>query len=346
MRAPGSAKRPAASDPGRQRGRPARILVRGAAAGGDADHGRVTTQPVPTPDDVTAAASRLRPYVRRTPLLRITLEGRALVLKLEQLQLSGSFKLRGALNAVLAGHVHEHVVTASGGNHGLGVATAASLLGIRATVFVPESVPEIKARRIAATGVRLVRHGQTYAEAALAAAELAAQPGHRYVPAYDDPLVVAGNGTVAAEVVADVPEVDTVVVAAGGGGLAAGSALAIGSRLLVVAEPERCRAVHDALGAGRPVDAPVQSIASSALGATRVGEVPFAVLQDRAGDSLTSVLVSEAQILQARDQLWEECRLATEAAAAVPLAAWLAGLVPGELPCLVVCGANAEWAPL
>lgn len=308
--------------------------------------GRVTTVLAPTPEDVATAASRIRPYVRRTPLLRMTLDGRPLLLKLEQLQLSGSFKLRGALNAMLAGHAHEHVVTASGGNHGLGVATAASLLGITATVFVPESVPEIKARRITATGVRLVRHGQTYAEAALAAAELATRPKHRYVPAYDDPLVVAGNGTVAAEVAADAPEVDTVVVAAGGGGLAAGSSLAIGSRLLVAAEPERCRALHDALAAGRPVDAPVQSVAASALGATRVGEVPFAVLQQREAALLASVLVTEEQILAARDRLWEECRLACEPAAAVPLAAWLAGLVPGELACLVVCGANAEWAPL
>ncbi|WP_375426541.1 serine/threonine dehydratase [uncultured Friedmanniella sp.] len=300
---------------------------------------------IPTADDVRAAASRLRPYVRHTPLLRITIDGRALVLKLEQLQLSGSFKLRGALNAVLDGHAKEHIVTASGGNHGLGVATGASLLGITATVFVPESVPEIKARRIAATGVRLVRHGRTYAEAAAAAAELAAKPGHRYIPAYDDPLVVAGNGTVAAEVIDDVPEVDTVVVAAGGGGLAAGSALAVGARLLVAAEPERCRAVHDALEAGRPVDAPVESVASSALGATRVGDVPFAVLSARPSSQLASVLVSEAEILDARERLWEECRLAVEPAAAVPLAAWLAGLVPGELPCLVICGANAEWTP-
>lgn len=306
----------------------------------------LATGRTPTSEDVAAAASRLRPYARRTPLLRLTLDGRALVLKLEQLQLSGSFKLRGALNAMLAGDVHDHIVTASGGNHGLGVATGASLLGVTATVVVPDSVPEIKARRIAATGVTLVRHGLTYADAALAAAELAGQPGYRYVHAYDDPLVVAGNGTVAAEVVADAPEVDTVVVAAGGGGLSAGTALAVGPRLVVAAEPEGCRALHDALAAGRPVDAPVASVASSALGATRVGRVPFEVLQQRhRTGALRSVLVSESDILRARDRLWEECRIATEPAAAVPLAAWLTGAVPGELPCLVICGANADWTP-
>jgi threonine dehydratase len=301
----------------------------------------------PTTRDVAEAADRLRPYVRRTPLLRLSLDGRPLVLKLEQLQLSGSFKLRGALNAMLAGHARDHVVTASGGNHGLGVATGAALLGITATVFVPASVPEIKARRIAAKGVTLVRAGATYAEAAAAAAELAARPGHRYIPAYDDPLVVAGNGTVAAEVVADAPDVDTLVVAAGGGGLSAGSALGVGDRLLVAAEPERCSAVHDGLVAGHPVDAPVESLASSALGATRMGQVPFDVLAPRLhSGAIRSVLVSEAAIVEARDRLWEECRIAAEPAAAVPLAAWLAGEVPGDLPCLVICGANAEWTAL
>ncbi len=313
------------------------------------DHGLViqlATPVLPTPADVSQAAERLRPYVRRTPVLRLMLDGRPVVLKLEQLQLSGSFKLRGALNAVLAGHAHDHIVTASGGNHGLGLATGASLLGITATVFVPESAPEAKTHRITATGVTMVRHGQTYAEAAAAAAELAAQPGHRYVPAYDDPLVVAGNGTVAAEAVADAPDVDTVVVAAGGGGLAAGSALAIGDRLLVAAEPVRCSAVHDGLAAGHPVDAPVSSMASSALGATRIGRTPFDVLYPRvAGGSVRSVLVAEEDIARAQARLWEECRIATEPAAAVPLAAWLTGQVPGDLACLVICGANAEWTP-
>jgi threonine dehydratase len=100
------------------------------------------------------------------------------------------------------------------------------------------------------------------------------------------------------------------------------------------------------LAAGRPVDAPVDSIASSALGATRMGRVPFDVLQPRhRSGTVHSVLVSEADIVRARDQLWEECRIATEPAAAVPLAAWLTGQVPGQLPCLVICGANADWTP-
>jgi threonine dehydratase len=292
--------------------------------------------------DVTAAAARIAPYARRTPLLRTELDGRPLVLKLEHLQLTGSFKIRGALNTLLSGSLPDLVVTASGGNHGLGVATAARLLGVPSVVYVPTTAPASKVRRVEATGAKLVRHGANYAEAALAAREAAEAPGASYVEAYDSPVVIAGQGTVAAEVVADAPDVDTLVVAVGGGGLAAGTALAAAGRTTVAVEPEHCRALHDALAAGRPVDSPVDSVAASALGATRVGEVPFGVLSTR---PVRSVLVSDAELLAARDRLWDEFRLAVEPAAAVPFAAWLAGRVPGELPCVVLCGANTDWLP-
>ncbi|GAA1274044.1 serine/threonine dehydratase [Saccharothrix xinjiangensis] len=288
--------------------------------------------------DVAAAADRIRPYARRTPLWRTEVDGRPLVLKLEHLQLTGSFKLRGALNALLTAGSPDSVVTASGGNHGLGVAEAARQLGLPATVFVPLGAPEGKVRRIEAAGAKLVRHGETYAEAVLAAREA---PGH-YVEAYDSPDVIAGQGTVAAEVVADAPDVDVIAVAVGGGGLAAGTALGSSGRPTVAVEPERCRALNLAFEAGRPVDAEVVSVAASALGATRVGEVPFEVL--RAHD-VRSVLVSDAELLAARDRLWEDFRLAVEPAAAVPFAAWLAGRVPGEAACVVLCGANTDWAP-
>ncbi|WP_455361459.1 serine/threonine dehydratase [Streptomyces sp. SYSU K21746] len=292
--------------------------------------------------DVRSAADRIRPYARRTPLLEVEIDNRRVLLKLEYLQRSGSFKLRGALNAMLSGPLDDHVVAASGGNHGLAVATAAALLGVPATVYVPETVPAAKARRIEAAGARLVRHGATFAEAASVASRVAARPGCRFLHAYDDPAVVAGQGTVAAEVVADAPDVDSLVVAAGGGGLAAGTALSAGEREVVAVEPEHCRCVHDALAAGAPVDSAVDSVAASATGATRVGEVPFGILASR---RVTSVLVSDEQILRARDLLWDECRIAAEPAAAAPFAAWLAGRVPGDLPCLVICGANTDWCP-
>lgn len=297
---------------------------------------------LPVATDVRAAAERIAPFARRTPVLRTEIDGRPLVLKLEHLQLSGSFKLRGALNVMLAGERPAEVVTASGGNHGAGVATAAALLGIPATVYVPESVPADKARRIDAAGALLVRSGATYAEAADSAKRHAAETGARYLEAYDDPYVVAGQGTAAAEALHDVPEVDSIVVAAGGGGLAAGTALAADGRLTVTVEPEHCRCVHDALAAGGPVDSEVDSIAASALGATRMGRIPYLVLSDRPTES---VLVSDADIVAARDRLWEDLRIAVEVAAAAPYAAWLAGLVPGELPCIVLCGANTRWTP-
>lgn len=296
-----------------------------------------TATTLPTPADVDAAASRVVRHARRTPVLRAEVDGRPLVLKLEHLQRTGSFKFRGALNALLGGERPDRVVTASGGNHGLAVATAAAVLGLPATVYVPESAPVAKTRRIEATGAELVRAGGTYAEAAAAAAEV---PDARYVHAYDEPLVVAGQGTCAAEAVADASDVDTLVVAVGGGGFAAGTVLGSGGRPVVAVEPTHSRALHDALAAGRPVDATVDSVAASALGATRVGELPFAILRD-----VTSVLVDDDAILAARDRLWEEFRLAVEPAGAVPFAAWLAGLVPGDLPCLVLCGANADWTP-
>ncbi|GAA3433156.1 serine/threonine dehydratase [Kutzneria kofuensis] len=296
---------------------------------------------LPTAADVAAAAETIRPYARRTPVMRTSVGGREVVFKLEHLQLAGSFKLRGAVNALSRGDRPVRVVTASGGNHGLAVATAATLLGLPATVYVPESAPESKTRRIEAIGATLVRHGGTYAEAAKAAlAAVTAQD--RYLPAYDHPDVIAGQGTMGAEIVADAPEVDAVLVAVGGGGLAAGTALAIGDRTTVAVEPEGCDALHAALKAGRPVDTEVlDSVAASALGATRVGDLPFAVLNS---PRTRSVLVSDAEILAAQELLWEEFRLAVEPAAAAPLAAWLADRVPAELPCIVLCGANSAWA--
>ncbi len=303
----------------------------------------MTPSPLPTSEDVRAAATTIGPYIRRTPLLRTEIDGRPVVLKLEQLQRSGSFKVRGALNALLGGPSPERVITASGGNHGLGVATAAALTELPATVYVPETVPAAKARRIEAAGAKLLRHGATYAEAAAQALSVASgDPGARYLPAYDDPAVIAGQGTLTLEVVQDAPDVDALVVAVGGGGLASGTVLAAGGRRVIAVEPEGCQALHAALAAGEPVDVPLDSVASSALGASRIGSLPFRLLSAGAA---TSSLVTDAALLAARDRLWEEFRLAVEPAGAVGFAAFLAGDIDADLPCLVLCGANTTWTP-
>ena len=307
---------------------------------------------VPTPQDYRAAAARIAPYVRRTPVLRAVVGGRPVSLKLEHLQVAGVFKIRGAVNSLLvAGEGAarpEGVVTASGGNHGVGVATAARWLGIPATVFVPGTVPEAKARRIAAQGPDIVKTGSVYADAERAAREFAARHGRYYVHAYDDPAVVAGQGTVGLEIIEDIADCDVIAVPVGGGGLLAGVSGAVASSgrrspcRTVAVEPEGCPTLHAAVAAGEPVEAGADSVAASALGASRVGDLAFAAYQ---ANPVTLALVSDEQILAARDRLWEEFRLAVEPAAATVFAAWLAGLVPGDNPCLVLSGANADWTP-
>ena len=308
-------------------------------AGADVSHH--PERSLPTLPDFRAAAARIAPYVRRTPLLRAVVDGRPVTLKLEHLQVTGVFKIRGALNALLASRPPA-VITASGGNHGLGVATAARWLGIPATVFVPATAPEVKARRIAAAGADVVRTGRTYADAERAARELAGRDGLYYVHAYDDPAVVAGQGSAGREIVQDLPACDVVAVPVGGGGLLAGVSSAIAPRRAVAVEPEGCPTLHAAVEAGAPVEVGSESVAASALGASRVGDLALAAYQT---NPVSLALVSDEEILAARDRLWEEFRLAVEPAAATVFAAWLSGLVPGDNPCLLLSGANADWIP-
>jgi threonine dehydratase len=309
---------------------------------------------------VRQAAHRIGPYVRTTPVFAIEIGGRPVTLKLENLQVTGSFKFRGALNGVIAcgaggpacpsgdnspatPRQTEHVVAASGGNHGLGVAAAAKIMGLSATVYVPRTTPEAKARRIAAQGARVVRHGEAYADAETAARAWAEQCGGSYLHAYDDPAVIAGQGTIGPEIARHAPWCDSVAVSVGGGGLAAGLSVSLGpDRPVVAVEPEHCNSLHAAFSAGGPVDAPVDSAAASALGASRIGQNAFALLSS---GKVQLALVTEREIARARDLLWEELRLAVEPAAAVPFAAWLDGRVPGRHPCLVLCGANTDWYP-
>jgi threonine dehydratase len=296
-----------------------------------------------TGGDVREAADRIGPYVRTTPVFATEIGGRPVTLKLENLQVTGSFKFRGALNGVIARGAGGHVVAASGGNHGLGVATAAKIMGLSATVYVPRTTPEAKARRIAAQGARVMRHGEVYADAETAARAWAEQSGGSYLHAYDDPAVIAGQGTIGLEIARHAPWCDSVAVSVGGGGLAAGLSVSLGpGRPVVAVEPEHCNSLHAAFSAGGPVDAPVDSSAASALGASRIGGNAFALLSS---GEVQLARVTEREIAHARDLLWEELRLAVEPAAAVPFAAWLDGRVPGRHPCLVLCGANTDWHP-
>lgn len=294
-----------------------------------------------------AAAARIAPHVRRTPTTLVELGGRAVWLKLENLQVTGSFKARGAANALLSfDPVPRAVVAASGGNHAAGVAHAAASVGAAATVVVPETVPDEKSERLEALGATVVRHGAEYAEAELRARRLGDELGAPFVHPFADPAVVAGQGTVGLELLEDVGgDCDAVLVPVGGGGLIAGVAAACEGRgvRVVGVEPDGIPTLHHALAAGRPVHVAVRSVTASALGARSTAPLNLAVAQ-RLVEQV--VLVTDQDILAARDLLWDVCRLAVEPAGAVSLAALLAGVVDAEAPAVVVSGANAAWRPV
>ena len=161
--------------------------------------------------------------------------------------------------------------------------------------------------------------------------------------AYDDLAVLAGEGNIGVGIERHARRFGAAGVAVGGGGLAAGLSVSLGpDRPVVAVEPERCNSLHAAFSAGEPVDAPVDSAAASALGASRIGRHAFELLSS---GKVQLALVTEQEIAHARNLLWEELRLAVEPAAAVPFAAWLDGRVAGAHPCLVLCGANTAWHP-
>jgi len=308
-----------------------------------------------TRSEVREAAARIAPFVRRTPVVVLGGNGLGLphdvVLKLEQLQHSGSFKARGAFNALLSADVPAAgVIAASGGNHGAAVAYAAQALGHRATVYVPAAAPQAKLERIRRYGAQVVAVGSAYAEAHQASVEEEERTGALRVHAYDQAEVVAGQGTVAHELSQQAPDLDAVLIAVGGGGLIAGCASWYTDSLRVVGvEPVRAPTMHAARAAGAPVDVEVSGVAADALGARRLGAIAFDVAGRHVDQSL---LVPDAAIREAQRVLWEELRVLAEPGGATALAALLCGAyaaAPGERVGVVVCGGNldpASWSVL
>jgi threonine dehydratase len=293
--------------------------------------------------DVEAARARIAGRVRRAPVVA----GDGVRLALECLQHTGSFKARGAANFIgfhrEAGTLPAAGVTiASGGNAGLACAWAARDAGVRATVYVPAAAPAVKVAGLRRLGAEVRAGGSEYAEAAAACAAFAAESGALASHAYDHPLIAAGAGTLLEEIREQVPGLDTVVVAVGGGGLLAGVATAAhehGIRVVAV-EPAECRAFDAALEAGEPVDVPVRSIAADSLGARRV--TPLALTAAREGD-VRSVLVDDDAIVAARRALWRDFRLAVEHGAAAAMAGVERyGPEPDEVVAVVLCGANTD----
>jgi len=305
-----------------------------------------------TAADVSQAHLRIRGRIRRTPVVELppgTFGLPApLSLKLELLQHAGSFKPRGAFNRVLSSRAPAAgLIAASGGNHGAAVAHVGRALSLPTEIFVPEIAAPAKVARIRADGARVEVVGKTYAEALQASTRRAAETGALVVHAYDQPEVVAGQGTVALEWSEQAPPLDVVLVAVGGGGLLGGVAAWFDGRVRVVAvEPEGCPTLHRALQAGRPVDVEVGGIAADSLGARRIGELALEVAR-RTG--VESVLVSDQAIREAWRTLWRELRVAAEPGGAAALAAILSGAWrarPGERVGVLVCGGNVDPALL
>lgn len=304
----------------------------------------------PQSSEVAEAHTRISEWVRETPVIRLKGPGaRPMVLKLECLQRSGSFKLRGALNKLLSLDRAERkrgVITASGGNHGLGVAWAGWLLGVPVQVVAPSRTPRIKRDLLASANAELTLVEGGYPEADALAREKAERLGLAYVHAYDDADVIVGQGTVVAEMIEQEPRVGTVVVSVGGGGLAAGVALGAGldgtDRRVIGVEPEGIPTLHSALAAGEPVALErIDSVAADSLGAGRTGDIVFPVCRD----NLHRVeLVDDAALNAARQWLWDHVRIAAEHGAVAGLAALMQGRFdddPGPIG-LIICGANTD----
>lgn len=298
-----------------------------------------------TNEDVVDAARRTDGHVRRVPVIRDDRAGRWLAL--EYMQHTGSFKARGAQNLLSAhreaGALPEAGVTiASGGNAGLACAWAARSQGVTATVFLPRTAPAVKVARLRGYGAEVRLVGAEYAEAAEASEAFARESGALCSHAYDNPLIAAGAGTLVGEIRAQSPEVETIFVSVGGGGLFAGvatAAAAHGIRVVAV-EPERCCALHAALEAGEPIDVTVDSVAADSLGARRATALALDAAQRI---DTRSMLVSDMEIIAARRAMWEERRIVVEhgtAAALAGLAAYRAA--EGERIVVVLCGANTD----
>lgn len=296
--------------------------------------------------DVRAAAARIAEHVRRTPLLRLEANAlgvaHPLTLKLDLLQPTGSFKVRGATSLLTAAAVPAAgVVAASGGNFGLAVAWAAARLGVRSEIFVPATSPPDKLAPFAAYPAELHVVDGYYAAALAAAQERVADTGALAAHAYDQREVVAGQGTATLELLEDA-EVDTLLVACGGGGLLAGTIAASAGRARIVAvETEATATLQAALAAGRPVDVEVGGIAASSLGAARLGTLAWA-----ARDGLDRALVvSDDDVRDAQWRLWDAARLVAEPGGATALAAMTSGAYvagAGERVAVLVCGANTD----
>ena len=300
-----------------------------------------------TPERIAQAETLIRPFIRRTPVMPVDLKdfggtARPVDLKLELLQHSGSFKVRGAFTSLLTRDIPAAgVVAASGGNHGAAVAYAARERGVPAHIFVPNVASQAKIDLIRSYGAELVVGGERYADALAASETYVAASGALPIHAYDQAETLTGQGTLGKEIEEDLPDMTTLLVAVGGGGLIGGIASWFRGRVKVVAvESDGAPTLDHAFKAGKPVDAPAGGIAADSLAPKQVGQLMFPIAKKYVEPP---VLVSDDEILAAQKALWAGARLVAEPGGAAALAALLSGkYVPkqDEKVCVLVCGSN------
>ena len=305
---------------------------------------------IPTPADIEAAALAIKPHVRRTPVIEIPGETLGLdvtlVFKLEYLQVTGAFKARGAVHYVATQEIAPTgIVAASGGNHGAAVAYAAQRFGHEAHIFVPTTANPSKVERLIQLNAHVHRVGTTYPEAREASYTYLSEHAATQIEAYDDPIVMAGAGTLAREFEADGVSEDgrplvAMLVAGGGGGLAGGAAAWCEDRMRIVG----CETVGTAsyaasVEAGEPTSVPISGVAADHLGA-QIGRVPWASLS---AHHVESAVVTDEEVLDAQARLWRLLRVVVEPGVAAPFAALMTGRwvpEPGARIGVVLCGAN------
>jgi threonine dehydratase len=293
---------------------------------------------------ITEAATRIAPFIRRTPVIDITMPGieKPVCLKLELFQHTGSFKPRGAFTNLVGAKISKAgVAAASGGNHGAAVAYAAKVLGITARIFVPTISSPAKVARIAGYGATIVQEGANYQEAVGHCQDYVRESGALNIHAYDMETTLAGQGTLARELEEQAPDLDTVLVAVGGGGLIGGIAGWYQSKAKIVGvEPATCNCLHAALAAGNTITIKPSGLAADSLGASSAGLLMFPIARkfvDRVA------LVSDEDIRNAQRYLWTNAQIVTEPGGAAAFAALLSGSykpAKNERVGVIVCGAN------
>ena len=302
-----------------------------------------------TRERIEATERVIRPHIRRTPILEVDgadfgLDSIKITLKLELFQHAGSFKARGAFTNMLTREVPPvGVVAASGGNHGVAVAFAAMTLCKPATIFIPSVASKTKLDRIRKCGAELIMAGDRYAESLEASEAWTAQSGALPIHAYEGDATLLGQGTLGMELEEQAPQLDSLLVAVGGGGLIGGVLSWYQDRIKVIAvEPNEAPTLQYALKAGRPVDAPAGGIAADSLAPRQVGQQMFPIAQKFVHSAL---LVSDEEIIAAQKKLWETTRIMAEPGGATAFAGLLSGRYkpePGERVGVIICGGNTD----